>query len=82
MQSYFQESKAVRKFIFGCQTLTHGTEMRRLPQQLVCYYLDWLLPRGVVLQVLTLSATAWHNLYDFVVQSLDHRMDPSFSHDF
>ena len=59
MQSYFQKSKAIKKFIFGCHTLTHGTEIRRLPQQLVCYYLDWLLPHGVVLQVLTLSATAW-----------------------
>ena len=45
-------------------------------------------PHEVVLQVLTLSAkslmprnsSAWHNLYDCVVQTLDHWMDPSSSH--
>ena len=33
MQSYFWNVKGVKKFMFGCHTLTHGTKLRRLPQQ-------------------------------------------------
>ena len=31
MQSYFWNVKGVKKFMFGCHTLTHGTKLRRLP---------------------------------------------------
>ena len=32
MQRYFLKVKGVKKFMFRCHTLTHGTDLRRLPQ--------------------------------------------------
>ena len=31
MQSYFLKVKGVKEFMFRCHTLTHGTDLRRLP---------------------------------------------------
>ena len=31
MQRYFLKVKGVKKFMFRCHTLTHGTDLRRLP---------------------------------------------------
>ena len=33
MQRYFEKVKGVKKFMFRCHTLTHGTDLRRLPHQ-------------------------------------------------
>ena len=32
MQRYFLKVRGVKKFMFRCHTLTHGTDLRRLPQ--------------------------------------------------
>ena len=47
MQSYFWNVKGVKKFMFGCHTLTHGTKLRRLPQDVFLLMLRasvWVFP--------------------------------------
>ena len=41
MQRYFLKVKGVKKFMFRCHTLTHGTDLRRLPLKLIPWNKNW-----------------------------------------
>ena len=82
MQRYFLKVKGVKKFMFRCHTLTHGTDLRRLPQLIQCLSLRLSPGLGLGLfpglsQDLSLRANLGLGLGLFLGLSPDHSPDLS-----